>query len=313
MKNFLAIAIFFTLSAVAANAQQQCDTAALTDLYNSFLRDHKGKPEQQKSADKTGKEYVAKYGACESEAEKRITKYVMNWLDKYEAVMVESACVTAVEKTPAQAFDLCKPYLARDPENLRAHLLLSLAGIKQTSNKATHEQTLRSAGKSLELIKAGKKVDAWVLGGSKEETVATLEFYTATLTVDATPAETAAAMHKLAKSETSYSKDPTTFFYLGRTLYENEVKKQLADYRQKCSTAETTLECEAAYDKIEATIDRVIDAYARSVALTYGKSEHARVSKDSMDALVDLYRKRNNNSDAGLKELIAGVLSKPIP
>lgn len=313
MKHFLAIAIFVTLSAFTANAQQECDTAALTDLYNKFLKDHKGTPEQKKIADQTGKNYVSKYGACESEAERKITKYVSDWLADYEAEMVESACVTAVEKAPAQAFELCKPYVARDPENLRAHLLLSAAGVKQVSDKRTHEQTLKAARKSLELMRANKQVKVWVFGGTKDETVAALEFYVASLTIDTTPADTASAMLKLARSETSYSRDPNTYFLLGRTLYTTEVKKQLDEYKQKCAGAEATPDCDAAFKTLEVTIDRVIDAYARAVALTYGRSEHARVSKDSMDALVDLYKKRNNDSDAGLKELIAGVLSKPIP
>src|SRR5688572_9750833 len=235
MKKFVAIVFLLAGSAFAVNAQV-CDADALAVVYDKFLSQYKGTPEQQKTASETGKEYLSKFGTCSTEAEKKITDFITKWLAKYEAATTEFNCTNAVNKTPAQAFELCRPYLARDPESLRAHLLLSAAGVKSltTGDRKLKEETVKAARKSLELIKSGKKVDQWILGDTKEEAVATLEFYSASLTAETAPAETASTMLRLVRSNTGYSKDPSAFLYLASTLYESEVKKQVAEYKSNC-------------------------------------------------------------------------------
>jgi hypothetical protein len=304
---FLSIVVLITLTAISANAQ--CDPEAEGVLYQKFLAAYKGSPEQKKIANETGKEYLKKFGECPSEEEKKIASYIKNWSETYEALQIELACSTAVEKTPARAFELCGPYLARDKENLRPYLLMSLAGIKTASSagQTAKGETVRVARKALDLIRAGKTVDAWTFGGSKDETVAALEFYTAYLTMDTDLAATAATMLTLAKSNTSYSKNPDTYFYLGQAIHKGEVAKLLDAYKTKCSGKETTPECDADFNKIESLIDRVVDAYARAYALSNGKSAAAKA------ALTEVYKQRHEDSDAGMDQLIAEVLSMPIP
>ena len=313
MKRFLSIALFLTLSVIAANAQ--CDTDALTAAYNKYVENHKGTPAQQRVANDLAKDYLSHFADCPGEYEKKITAYIKDWQTKYEARLIESVCVNAVGNTPAQAFERCRPYVAKNPENLRAYLLLSLAGIKtaKTADKTIKSEAVRAMRKSLELIKAGQTVDPWVFGGSKEEAVGTLEFFTASLTIDTEPAEAAAAMLRLAHSSTSYNKDPNTYYYLARSLNDSQVKKQIDEYNSKCSGATRPVDCDAFNDRIEATIDRVIDAYARAVALGTGKPEHASVTTAAKPRLVDLYKKRHGDSDAGLDKFVSEVLSKPLP
>ena len=69
-----ALAALFALPALAQTTQPspaasgpaQCttDADAKAALYQSFLSDYKGPPEQQKKASQTGKDYLAKYGDC---------------------------------------------------------------------------------------------------------------------------------------------------------------------------------------------------------------------------------------------------------
>ncbi|HKP67964.1 MAG TPA: hypothetical protein VJV05_01695 [Pyrinomonadaceae bacterium] len=301
------------LSAIATNAQ--CDPDAIATVYQKFVDNHKGPAEQKQKANEYGKEYLAKFGDCTGEDEVKVTKFIKEWQAKYQAWLNESTCITAVDRTPAKAFELCRPYVARDPENLRAHLLLSLAGFKiaKTADKATKEEAVKAMRKSLDLISAGKSVDPWVFGGTKEEAIGTLEFFSASLTIDTDPAGAAAAMLRLAHSNSSYNKDPNTYFYLARSINNSEVKKQVAEYNEKCSGAIPPVECEAFNDKIDGVIDRVIDAYARAVALSNDKPEHASVTTAAKPELVELYKKRHGNSDAGLEKFVAEVLSRPIP
>jgi len=321
MKRFLTITLFLTVSAIAANAQ--CDTEAVTAAYERFTANYKATtPEKKKLANDAGTEYLSKFGECPGDYEKKIAAYIRdwqttykNWHEQYEARRIESECTNAVDKTPAHAFEKCRPYIAKDPDNLRGYLLLSLAGFKsaKTADKATKAEAVKAMRKSLEMIKAGKTVDPWVFGGNKEEAVSTLEFFSASLTIDTEPTEAAAAMLRLAHSNSSYNKDPNTYYYLARSLHNGEVKKQVAQYNEKCSGATPPAECEGFNDRIEAMIDRVIDAYARAVALSTGKPEHASITTAAKPELVELYKKRHGDSDAGLEKLVAEVLSKPLP
>ena len=60
-------------------------------------------------------------------------------------------------------------------------------------------------------------------------------------------------------------------------------------------------------------VDRVIDAYARAVALSGNNPEHASVTKNAKPELVQIYKMRHGDSDAGLDKLVSEVLTKPLP
>ena len=61
------------------------------------------------------------------------------------------------------------------------------------------------------------------------------------------------------------------------------------------------------------TLDRVIDAYARAVALAGSDPKYKDLKADAMGRLTDWYKFRHNKSDTGLNDMIASILSKPLP
>jgi cell division septation protein DedD len=66
--------------------------------------------------------------------------------------------------------------------------------------------------------------------------------------------------------------------------------------------------------KADQVVDHMIDALARAIA--YSSSDAARYAQARttwMEGLTNYYKYRNNGSDTGLKELIAGITSKPVP
>jgi len=75
----------------------------------------------------------------------------------------------------------------------------------------------------------------------------------------------------------------------------------------------------AALENINAVIDRMIDAYARVVALAgvppKPSSPHSglNLGEWAMGSLTEFYRYRHKGSDAGLRELIARILFEPLP
>ena len=71
-------------------ALSSCDDLdAKAKLYQKFLYNYKGTVEQQKVAYETGKEYIAKYGDCPDEADKKVAAYIRMWMAKYEKAVRE--------------------------------------------------------------------------------------------------------------------------------------------------------------------------------------------------------------------------------
>jgi hypothetical protein len=63
------------------------DLEAKATLYETFLHNFKGNPEQQKVAYEAGKNYVSKYESCPKESDKTVVAYLQKWLEKYEAAV----------------------------------------------------------------------------------------------------------------------------------------------------------------------------------------------------------------------------------
>src|SRR5712691_10408064 len=92
------------------------------------------------------------------------------------------------------------------------------------------------------------------------------------------------------------------------TGYNDGPRAKLTEEYKAKYTVESP-ESKLALANINQMTDRQIDAMARAAAL----ATNAADKKTVMDALTDLYKDRNNKSDAGLNELVAGILAKPLP
>ena len=313
---FLIVSAALVFVAFAASARAaQCDSEALNDSYQKFRKDYRGNPDQQKAASQAGKEIVTKFSDCNEEDQKRITVFVKGWLEKYDAALIEFQCVDAVNNSPLKAFDACQPFMAKDPESLRTNLLLAAAGVTNL-NKGDDKfraETLRVARKSLDLMATGRKVDNWILGGSQSEAEGTLQYFSGQLILDSSPTEALDAFRKAARSTSTYSRDPQTYRAIGQIVYKTEIKKQVEDYNQTCAGKDSTPECEALRAKLDSSVDVVIDAYARAIALSKDRPENAQLAAALKPDLVTFYKQRHDNSDAGLDQLIADILSKPMP
>jgi hypothetical protein len=310
---FAALATAFALPAFAQDAQPtaaQCtaDADAKAALYQKFLASYKGTPDQQKAAYDTGKGYLSKYGNCPDEGDKKIAQFIQNWVTKYEAVVVEFNCTDAVNKRPAEAFQACQPLISKDPNNLKPYLMEVTAGVKNLTagNKSFNADTVRAAQKALDLIAAGKTTDNWIIGANQQETVAGLNYYVGVFSLDSSPGDAAAALLKAAQSNSKFSKEPSTYQSLGLAYYNNEFKKLAQEYKDKCEGKEASPECDALFARVNQVLDRVIDAYARAVALNGNNTQLKTL-------LATLYKQRHPEPDANLDAYISKVLSTPLP
>jgi len=324
MKNasrLLALAALATVFALPAYAQDAAATPAAgpctteaeakAALYKKFLDNYKGTPEQQKAASDTGKEYISKYGACPDEADKKVATFVQNWVGKYDAVARDFAFTKAVNENPSQAFQLAREQLAQNPDNLKIYLQLVAAGLKaaQSGNKSLGAETTNAARKALQLVEQGKTSDIWAPFTSQAEAAPGLNYYLGYFTLETSPAEAATHLQKAAQSNSSYGKEPTTYEFLAAAYINGELKALAAEWKTKYEGKEATPESEAHYNKINAVTDRIIDAYARAVALTPAGNA-ARAARTTK--LEQFYKPRHNDSTAGMNDLLASVLSKPL-
>lgn len=326
MKNVLRLLVFaslvtvFALPAFAqgtAPAPTPAATGPCTEaeakaaLYNKFRENFKLDAEKQKIAYESGKEYLTKYGACTDAADLQIIKYIQNWVSKYEKATLEFNCTKAINDSPATAFTACQPWVAANPENLQVYLNLVTAGVKnvQAKNKATNADAANAARKALQLIEQGKTAESWQPFTSQAEAAPGLHYYVGYFTLESAPAEAVTHLLKAAQSNSSWAKQPSTYDFLASAYIKNEFNPMAAEYKAKYEGKEATPESTALFNKINAVTHRIVDAYARAAALTpVGPARDAIRQKQ----LSPFYMLLHEGKEAGMNELLAGILAKPI-
>jgi hypothetical protein len=329
MKNvlrLLALAALAAVFALPAYAQDATATPAASGpcteadakaaIYKKFTDNFKGTPDQQKVAYESGKEYLSKYGACPADTDKQIAAYIQNWVGKYEKAVVEFNCIKATNDNPSQAFEACKPLLAANPDNLKIHLALVGAGIKSYTNKdnSLNAQAAAEARTALRLIEQGKTSETWAPFANQQDAPAGLRYYIAAWSLETNPEETATQLLKVAQSNSVFAKEPATFQLLGAAYYNGELKKLADEYKSKYENQPETPESAALFSRINVVLDRVIDAYARAIALANtNPSKYGATVTALRPVLTTLYKQRHEGQETGLNELIASVLSKPLP
>ena len=280
------------------------------DLYARFLENKKLPiPERQRAAYDVARDYLKRWdhGGDEHAAEMR--KFVR----EYEKVMKDFEVYSLyTDKKYVKAFEVGRPIIERDPENFYVLAVLAEAGFdnSQAGNATLNDETVGYARRALELLDANKptRPDPFA---SKEVGRGFLNFALGWFLRTQSPAEAAAALVIAARSEGPYKNSALTYNLLGNALLKDYAKSS-TEYNEKYGNKPPSEEQQAALAKITGLGERVVDAYARAVALSTKPEEQEGRTK-LLAQLTNLYQRFHNNSDAGLNELIAGILSKPLP
>jgi hypothetical protein len=316
----VAAALFVLLLACTASGQSPTNpsmTSGYLDnekeqLYARFT-DYKRNPnpEQQRYAYPTAKEYLRRWGGDNS-AE---TKEVQKWVLQYERAMHQDALYAAYNsKDYARTFTLARPMVKADPEYFLALALMTEAGYDNSTagNHNLDTETAEYARQAITLLEAGKvsKADPFK---SMEVARGFLNYALGSLVIDDKPVEAADAFRKAVKSaESPYHRDPIAYHRLGIAIYKGELTQLSGEYNQKFGGKQASPEQTQMLNRILKLAEQAIDAYARAVALS-DKPEQQDARGKILAQLTGLYKSFHNNSDAGLSDLIAGVLSKPMP
>lgn len=331
MKNVLRLLVFAALVTVFALPSYAQDAAAAQTpaagpctaeaeakaaLYQKFLGSYKGTPEQQKAASDTGKEYLSRFGNCPDDGDKKIATFIQNWVNRYAKATDDFNCTKAANENPSEAFNVCGQLASANPDNLRYRLALVGAGIKAytSNNKTFNARAAAEARTALQLIESGKTVEAWAPFNNQQDAQGGLRYWIAAWSLEANPEESSTQLLKVAQSGGTLAKEPATFQLLGASYYNGELKKLVDQYKACCEGKEETPESVALVNRINVVLDRVIDAYARAIALSNANpSKYGATATALRPVLTNLYKQRNEGKEDGLNELIANVLSKPLP
>ncbi len=273
---------------------------------------------------KAARERVAKTDStpqAKAEAEAELKRLAIpNYLDKWAAQYDKDARKIKVtnlfvdQRKYADAIVAAKQVLGDEPDNLTAHIALGYGGYVlavTTKNESGNAEAITYAKKAIQLIESGKTQENWAPFKSKDDALGYLYYSVGYLERSSNPTEALTYFIKSAQFESDIKKNPQTYAFIAAS-YENEYAKQSMEYQRLYSGKDETPESKLAVENINLIVDRIIDALARAVSVA-GTDANSQASKTQWLArLTELYKFRNK-SEAGLTEMIASVMSKPLP
>ncbi|CAN5267296.1 hypothetical protein BH18ACI2_BH18ACI2_18340 [soil metagenome] len=288
----------------AAPAQDVCSEPARTELYTKYYEEKKT---NQATAYETGKTYLQKYASCTDEYTAAVKKFV----DAYGVASVRLNALKAYEaKDWNTLYKVGGESLAIKPDDVQLLTILGFSSLEanKAGNTTHNAAALDYSKKAIQMIEAGQVPEKWAPFKDKNEALAYLYYTVGALNAKDAPAEASKALITAAKFEVPQVKNaPATYELLAGT-YAEQYKNSLAALKPFDGQPETP-ESKLAFDNFYGVLDRLIDAYARAVAV----ETDAKKKEEHRNTLTVLYKQRNKESVEGLDTLVAGVLSKPVP
>ncbi len=181
------------------------------------------------------------------------------------------------------------------------------------NNAALSAEAVAHARKALQLLESGKTLEDWEPLTGKDVAVAYLNYTIGALTLQNDPGNALKNLIKAAQFETPLKKSPFTFAYIAGAYETGPYAKLSEEYTRLYKDKEETPENKLALANIHQLVDRMIDGYARAVALAGSDAKFTAQKPIWQESLTTWYKFRNNGVTDGMTELIAGVLAKPLP
>jgi hypothetical protein len=297
------------------NVQDQCTQENKDAWYAEFLKIYKA---DQAKAFELAKKYLACPAPAEvNEAQQKIIDFLKKWTTAYEAGMVKITFTDELynKKNYPKAYELGRQILAKEPDNLKVLIDLGANGyvVAPLNNQQLNTESLDYARKALQQLESGKQPETWEPLAGKDAAIAYLNFTIGTLTLEKDPANALKNLIKAAQFETPLKKSPFTYAYIAAAYETGAYAKQSDAYKATYGGKDETPESKLALANINQLVERMIDGYARAVALAGSDAQFAKQKPVWLESLTTWYKYLHNNSDAGMNELIAGIVAKPLP
>ncbi len=256
--------------------------------------------------------------------------YVKKFVDRYEAANRRFEFAKAYgAKNFNVAYQIGREIVTAEPDNLTTVIALGWGGYLATTekNEAFNADAANYARRALQAIKSGKEpmvfdpqqnkdVVNWAPFSGKDDAVARLNYALGVYSIKQ-PEESLPYFITVAQTQNNpLSKEPQVYSNIAFAYQAGQYNKLAEDYKVKCQAGgvvSDTPECKAQLETLNNVVDRIVDAYARAIAHSAADPKYQTQKSEYMKTLTEFYKFRNNNSDTGLNELIAGVLAKPLP
>jgi len=293
-----------------------CTDEAKEALYASFLKNRADEQAQAKAYD-DAKKYLACPTTGITEAQNKIVVYLQKWTAKYEEITKASKFPDLLynQKKYPEAYALGKEILAGQPDNLKVMIDLGAIGylVGPLNNAALSAEALQYAKNALAALEAGKTVEDWKPFPNKDAAVAYLNYSIGALTLQTDPANALKNLIKAAQFETPLKKSPYTYAYIAGAYETGPYAKMSEEYKAMYGGKDETPESKLMLANINQLVDRMIDGYARAVAVAGADPAFAQPKAVWNESLTTWYKYRNNGQVTGMDQLVAGILSKPLP
>jgi tetratricopeptide (TPR) repeat protein len=323
---FFGLTLIFSASVLRAQprtstAVQETDDEFKVTTYKRFVDNREPNPA---AAYQAAKEYMAKY----SREDDQYTRYLRVWIAAYEedeknrrmaaerADREQQLLGSFTTKDFAKAYGLAKPVLADDQDNVRVLIALgygAFAASTEAHNEAFNNDAAGYAQRAIKLIEAGRTPDTWAPFKNKEDVLSSLYYALGFYALKPKPENAIANFTRAAQIDSDRKTSPSTYYYLALAYQNGPYKRLSEDYSKRFLNQPESAESKAALATINAVMDKIIDAYARAVALASKDPQQTAAKNAWLARLTELYKFRHDGSDAGLNELISGVLATPLP
>jgi tetratricopeptide (TPR) repeat protein len=294
--------------AVSAAYGQETDDQAKIDIYTRF---YQNRDNNKPAAYQAARDYLAKY----TKDKDQYVDFLQKWIAAYERDERKRMLPGLInEKNFQEAYSTGARILADEPDYLRAQIDLGYAGyIALSSNNTTYTtDALGYARKAIAAIDAGKVPTEWAPFKGKDDTLAYLHFAVGYMTLKTAPDQAIDSFIKAASYQSDIKTNPRTFYALAAAYESGPYKTQSAAFQQMYGDKPETPASKAALEKVNVLIDRIVDAYARAIALATDPGM-AQSKAAWTTQFTNYYKFRHEGSDTGLAEFVASALSRPLP
>jgi hypothetical protein len=291
------------LTAPVLAQSKECNDENKAAWYDTFLKNYKGEPPAQKIAYDAAKLYL---GSCPKDPADQIAAFMeTKFVVPYEAMMAKTSTNKEFEdaikqKKYADQIRLGKQIVAAQPDSTGVYIVMGTAAL---GDESLLSESAQAARKAIELVEGGKPFAPYE---SKDKALAALNYVIARSYLKNTPADAIPYLLKAAKYDSELKKNPQLYLELA-TAYNDGPRAKLTNEYSPFVGKPESAESKLVLANLNQVVDRQIDALARAAALADAANKAA-----IMGDLTELYKYRNK-SEAGLNELVASVLTKPLP
>lgn len=339
------------LSATQGFAQDACtDTDAQTALYTKFTELYPKKDiESRKGAVAAGKEFLEKYGACETVKEQvdyfktavpALEKSVKEMADADERRKLFARYDAAVNADNAdEIFAAGKEILAKQPENVNIMIPMGMIGLVKSYAKDNKyaDESIRYAQMALTDLNAGKPCNRKDRSGKdlttcgvlkwemeRADVINELTFATAYLKFYAKGDKKGALpiYFALSQGTSKYKEEPRLYATIGSYYVEESapIGKEIIALIEKQKAATTDEEKEKLEGEIKGKVallngytERALDAFGRAHKFAEKKgAAEAALKADMYKTLQALYQRRFEKTE-GLDKWVSDAVAKPLP